>query len=152
MDNTDFAILEILRKNARESASVIGEKVNMSVSAVGERIRKLEASGVIKHYTVVLDEKKMGRDVWAYVLVSIERPKYNEGFCDFVQKQGEIVSCNYMAGNYDYLLVVNTDSTAGLERVIREIKGVPGTTRTMTTVVLSNIKNGYTAEIKQQNN
>ena len=60
MDKIDVKIIECLKKNARENASVIGSQVNMSVSAVIERIKKLEANGIIKQYTVVLDRKKLG--------------------------------------------------------------------------------------------
>ena len=48
MDKIDVKIIECLKKNARENASVIGSQVNMSVSAVIERIKKLEANGIIK--------------------------------------------------------------------------------------------------------
>ena len=58
MDNTDVLILNALSENARVSASVLSEKVNLSVSAVIERIKKLENSGVIRQYTTVLDEQK----------------------------------------------------------------------------------------------
>ena len=54
MDKIDIKIIECLKKNARENASVIGSQVNMSVSAVIERIKKLEANGIIRQYTVVL--------------------------------------------------------------------------------------------------
>ena len=50
MDRIDIRILNCLKKNSRENASVIGEKVNMSVSAVIERIRKLENAGIIRQW------------------------------------------------------------------------------------------------------
>ncbi len=53
MDEIDVKILKCLRNNARENASVISDKVNMSVSAVIERIRRMEAAGVIRQYTVL---------------------------------------------------------------------------------------------------
>ena len=58
MDKIYLKTIDCLRENARENASVIGAKVNMSVSAVIERIKKLESSGVIKKYTAILDAKK----------------------------------------------------------------------------------------------
>ena len=54
MDAIDAKIVECLKANARENASVIGGKVNMSVSAIIERIKKLEAAGIIKQYTLCL--------------------------------------------------------------------------------------------------
>ena len=61
MDEIDVKILKCLRNNARENASVISDKVNMSVSAVIERIRKLENSGLIEKHTTVLNSAKAAR-------------------------------------------------------------------------------------------
>ena len=79
MDSIDVKILGCLKENARQNASAIGEYVNMSVSAVIERIKKLENSGVIQQYTLLLDTKKIGKDISAFISVSLEHPKYNEG-------------------------------------------------------------------------
>ncbi|MBR5738798.1 MAG: winged helix-turn-helix transcriptional regulator, partial [Lachnospiraceae bacterium] len=65
MDQTDLKIINALSDNARVSASELSEKVNLSVSAVIERIRKLENAGVIKKYTTILDVQKLGLDVTA---------------------------------------------------------------------------------------
>lgn len=61
MDSIDVKILGCLKENARQNASAIGEYVNMSVSAVIERIKKLENSGVIQQYTLLLDTKRSAR-------------------------------------------------------------------------------------------
>ena len=58
MDAIDYKILKILQKNARETASNISKEIHLSVSAVIERIRKMEETGVIKEYTIIVDEKK----------------------------------------------------------------------------------------------
>ena len=71
MDKIDIKIIECLKKNARENASVIGSQVNMSVSAVIERINKLEANGIIRQYTGVLDSNKLGIDITSFISVSI---------------------------------------------------------------------------------
>lgn len=147
MDNTDRKILKCLRENSRENASVIGEKINMSVSAVIERIKKLENTGVIKQYTVVLDNKLIGKDVAAYISVAIEHPKFYDGFTAYVASCGEIISCNYVAGDYDFFLTVNTDSTASLEKLINDIKRVGGVSRTKTLIVLSTLKNHYSPSV-----
>ena len=61
MDEIDVKILRCLKNNARENASVISEKVSMSVSAVIERIRKLENSGMIRQHTTIIDQAKAGK-------------------------------------------------------------------------------------------
>ena len=62
MDAIDYKILKILQKNARETASNISKEIHLSVSAVIERIRKMEETGVIKEYTIIIDEKKTGNE------------------------------------------------------------------------------------------
>ena len=146
MDQTDINIINALSENARMSASVLSERVNLSVSAVIERIKKLESTGIIKKYTTVLDEQKLGLDVTAFICVLMDHPKYNEGLMAYADKKGAVVECNYVAGDYDYLLKVRTDSTHSLERLLDEIKGLPGVGRTKTMLVLSASKQVQTPE------
>ena len=74
MDNIDIKILNLLKQNARMSASEIGEKINLSVSAVLERIKKLEKSGIIKQYTLILDPKLINKDVSAFISIGLDHP------------------------------------------------------------------------------
>lgn len=141
MDIIDIKILEFLRGNSRINASLIGEQVNMSVSAVIERIRKLEASGIIKQYTTILNAKLLGKDTTAFISVRLEHPKYNESFMESVKKQPEIIECYYLTGDFDYILKVITASTETLARVLNEIKSIKGVSLTKTVVVLSTVKN-----------
>ncbi len=150
MDNTDIKIINALSDNARISASDLSNKVNLSVSAVIERIRKLESTGAIRQYTTILNEKQFGLDVTAFVCVLMDHPKYNEGFMSFADGQDAIIECNYIAGDYDYLVKIRTDSSSALERLLNEIKSVPGVGRTKTMLVLSNSKQVYSPKIKKQ--
>jgi Lrp/AsnC family transcriptional regulator, leucine-responsive regulatory protein len=140
LDNIDLGILHCLKENARQKASEISEKTHLSVSAVIERIRKLERQGVIKHYTVVLDPKKLGYDIMAYVEISLENPNYYDDFISMVMKNDCILSCSYITGDFDFLLKVMTESSESLEKIHREIKTVKGVMSTKTYFVLSNIK------------
>ena len=148
MDKIDIKIIECLKKNARENASVIGSQVNMSVSAVIERIKKLEANGIIRQYTVVLDSKKLGMDITAFISVSMEHPKYNNNFNEFVNTHKQITECHYITGDFDFLLKVNTESTGGLEALLNEIKSAGGVSLTKTLVVLSTVKEDYSVNLE----
>lgn len=141
MDNIDIKILSCLKKNARLNASVIGERVNMSVSAVIERIKKLEAAGIIKQYTVVLDSKLIGKDISAFISVSLEHPKYNEGFIENVKNNPQITECHYITGDFDFMLKVMTDTTETLTNTLNFIKSIKGVSLTRTLIVLSIAKN-----------
>ena len=133
MDNTDVRILECLRKNARINASDIADKVNLSASTVSDRIRKLETSGIIRGYTVVLDPQKLNKDIMALITVAIEDPKFNEGFENAV--------------SFDYLLKVITDNTKSLESVLNYIKGIAGVGKTVTNIVLNVCKNEHSISV-----
>jgi len=144
MDNTDVKILSCLKDNSRLNASSIGERINMSVSAVIERIKKMEQAGIIKQYTVVLDTHQIGKFTCAFISVSLEHPKFNEAFSQKIKRHQQIIECHYITGDFDFLLKIITNSTQSLEEVLNDIKSIPGVSLTKTLVVLSTIKNEYT--------
>ena len=143
MDILDYKILECLKHNARQKASAIGEKINLSVSAVIERIRKLENSGIISGYTVEVDMKKLGQDVTAFMEIGLEHPKYYDSFTKAVQDNPNIISCYYLTGDFDFLLKIVTDSSDSLEQIHRQLKSLDGVQSTRTHFALKNIKNEY---------
>lgn len=143
MDATDLEILKCLRDNSRINASVIGERVDMSVSAVIERMKKLDNSGVVRKYTLVLDPKLVGLDVLAYVSVSLEHPKFNGNFEKAVNNNSHVIECHYITGDFDFLLKIMTESIDALTCTLNDIKGIPGVSLTRTLIVLSTSKSDY---------
>lgn len=140
MDTIDKKILHILHKNARITASEISNKINLSVSAVGDRLKKLEASGIIENYTTILNPIMLEKSLTAIIMVALERPKYADIFQKFVQSESDILDCYYLAGDYDYALKIVTENTASLEVLIGKIKALEGLLKTKTTIVLSTVK------------
>ena len=69
----DFAILDELKKNGRQSASEISKKVSLSIPAVAERIRKLEKAEIIQQYTIKINRDKIGKRLLSFIFVNIER-------------------------------------------------------------------------------
>lgn len=129
------------------NSSDIAERVSLSVSAVIERIKKLENSGMIKKYTVILDNAQLGKDVSAMMFVNMENPRFNAGFESMVKAHTHITECHYLAGDYDYLIKIVTINTATLERVLNDIKSIPGVSKTRTMIILSGIKQEYSTQI-----
>ena len=78
MDHIDTKILQCLTEDARMNASQISQQVNLSISAVIERMKKMEASCLIRGYTAVIDERLAGYDVQALISIRLEHPKYNQ--------------------------------------------------------------------------
>ena len=145
MDNIDYKILRILQENARETASNISKSIHLSVSAVIERIRKMEDTGVIKNYTIIVDDKLTGNHMTALMEVSLEHPRYYDSFTENLKEFDEIVSCYYQTGDFDFLMKISCSSPEALEAIHRKLMGFEGVSATRTHVVLKNVKNIYTA-------
>ena len=140
LDLTDIKIIKCLQGNSRESASAIGKKIKLSVSAVLGRIQRLESKGVIKRYTVSLDRNLIGKDVMAFISVRMEHPKYNSYLLNGVKDMSEIVECHYITGVDDYLLRVLVGSTVQLTELLDKLKGLQGVATIKTMVVLATEK------------
>jgi Lrp/AsnC family leucine-responsive transcriptional regulator len=140
MDKVDMKILKCLKKNARLTASSISEEINLSVSAVIERIRKLENSGLIKGYTIDIDQSLLGNTMVALMEVSLKHPDYYDAFVELVKDNNCIEACYYQTGEFDFVLRIVTDSTEGLDNVYKSVKGFEGVGNTETHIVLKTIK------------
>lgn len=147
MDNIDIKILKLLENNARMTASEISCIVNLSIPACSERMKKLEASGVIKQYTTIIDNRYLKKTLTAMMFVSLERPRFTDKFVEAVKSEGDVLECHYLAGDFDYLLKIVTENTDTLERLLNRIKSVQGVQKTRTTVVLSTVKNNYSVSL-----
>lgn len=141
MDDVDRNILKYLRENARISATDLSKKVNLSVAAVAERIRKMETGGIIGQYTLLLNQHMLGNDVSALMEVSLEHPKYYEDFTRQIGRLEEVEACYYVTGDYDFMLKINTRSSVTLEKIHRTIKSIKGVSGTKTFFVLKEVKN-----------
>ncbi len=144
MDILDLKILNCLKSNSRMNATTIGKRVNLSTSSVIERIHKMEAQNIIEKYTVLVDYKHIGKDITAFMSVNLEHPRDNDIFRERILELNDVAECHYLAGDFDYVLKVITESSQTLEKTLNAIKGIPGVFRTRTLVVLSTIKNETT--------
>lgn len=141
MDDIDKRMLRRLQQNARATLTELGEEVMLSLPAISERLKKLEASGVIRQYTAILDPVKFNKQLTAIVFLCLDNPSHCDAFADYVAGEREIQECFYITGEFDYSLKVVTETTATLEKLLTRIKSVPGVIKTQTIVVLSTIVN-----------
>lgn len=143
MDTLDIKILNILRKNSRISFYDIGKEINISTSAVEERVRKLEYTGVIDSYSAIINKKAFEKNLTALVFISLESPKYIDGIIEFVAEENDILESHCITGNYDLMLKIVTSNPSTLELLINKIKSQNGIIKSLTSIVLSTIKNEY---------
>ena len=143
LDTIDVRILEVLQDNARVSISELSKQVNLSLSAVSERLKKLENSNIIEQYTTVLNPSAMEKDLSAIMMISMEDPSDTAEFTRLVQEQNEILECHYITGTYDYVLKITTKNMATLEALMNKIKSIKSIKHTETNVIFSTIKNKH---------
>lgn len=132
MDATDSKILKILSKNAAATASEIGEAVNLSIPAVNKRILKLRESGTIRSYTILTDEKKVGKPILAFILLAV---RYGEGveiLQKYAQDDPDILECYAVTGDYDYLIKICAENIEELEEKLLYLKKQKGVIKSHT--------------------
>ena len=135
---TDRAIIEILQREGRSTYADIGSRVGVSATAAHERIKKLEARGVITGYQAAIDPALVGAGVTAFIFVSqAAGPRGTlEGlFADMPWVQ----ECHHVAGEETLLLTVRAQSMPALEHLVWEIRALDSVERTRTVVVLATV-------------
>jgi Lrp/AsnC family transcriptional regulator, leucine-responsive regulatory protein len=140
MDNIDVRLVSLLQGSGRVSQNELAHAVGLSAPAVAERIRKLEDRGVIRQYTALIDPRRLGLDVTAFISVVINGSKYYPVFGQRVAERAEILECHSVTGQGSHLLKIRTESTSSLERLLADIQSWPGVHSTTTSVVLSTMK------------
>ena len=141
LDQVDRDILNILQVEGRSSASYIAEDIGMSIPAVTDRIKKLQESGVIMGFTALLNHRKVGLDVSAFITVISESSSHYNDVVRQANKTPEIIQCFTTTGNGSHVLLAVTENSTSLEKLLRTIQGWPGVMRTETQMILSSYKN-----------
>ena len=137
LDQIDLHILALLQENCKLPLAKIGEKVGLSAPSVIERIKKLEDHEVITGYRAILNARRLGKDVTAFIGVSIGHPKLIGEFERDVVRLDDVLECHHVTGQHTLLLKVKTQDTSSLEELISNIRSIDGVDRTETMVVLS---------------
>ena len=141
IDDIDRAILMLLQENARVSNAEIARRVEMVPSAVFERIRKLEARGLIRGYETRLSPKDLGLGLVAFIYVRGEERVGSMETGELLARIPEVQEVHHIAGEDCYLLKVRAADTDALGRLLREKIGALDQVRsTRTTIVLTTIK------------
>lgn len=149
LDYIDLKILSILQTNGRTRLADIAEEVELSAPAVMERVKKLEVGKVIKGYQAVVDGKKVGKDITAFIGVSIGNQRDMDKFAKQMLQHHDVLECHHVTGDESFILKVKSANTASLETLLGEIRSVEGVTRTVTKVVLSTAKESQALDLDQ---
>ena len=141
LDDTDLQILEHLQTNARETQIEISRAVGLAPSAVLERIRKLEARGILKGYAAQIDPKALGLGLLAFVAVRSDEACAENRIAQSLAELEEVLEVHHVAGDDCYLIKVRARDAEHLGHLLRtRFSKVPGVRSTRTTIVLETVK------------
>ena len=149
IDETDLILLNILQMQGRTKRNELAEKVNLSIPSVSERLRKLEEDGVIRGFNAVLDARKVGLEVMAFIFLTTESSKSYPKVIEHAQKEEEVLECHAITGEGSHLLKVRTQNTSALESLLSRIQSWPGVLSTRTSLVLSSPKETTVLPLRQ---
>jgi Lrp/AsnC family transcriptional regulator, leucine-responsive regulatory protein len=145
MDPIDAQLLNLLQEDCSRSLAELGKRINLSISAVNERLKKLRARGDIRAYVALINPATVGYTMCAFVQVLVEGKANERAFVASVLKMPEIQECHHVSGEFPYLLKVWAHDLSHLERLLdQEIKTKNGVVRTQASVVLSSPKDQVT--------
>ena len=129
-DATDRRILEVIQEEARISNSELADRIGLSPSPCWRRVRTLEDNGVIERYVTLVNAKAVGLPITVFATVALEKQVESalESFERAVMERPEVMECNLMTGEFDYLLRVVVPDLAAYERFLMDhltrIKGI----------------------------
>ncbi|WP_294203705.1 Lrp/AsnC family transcriptional regulator [Chryseobacterium sp. sg2396] len=107
-DETDQKLLLFLQEDSKQTTKELSHKLGLSVTAVYERIRKMENTGVISKYVALLDRKKINRNfiVLCHIKLAQHKKEYVLQFEREVMNLQEVTECFHVSGDYDYILKI----------------------------------------------
>ncbi len=108
LDATDHILLNIMQLDTKQTNKAISLKLNLSVTAVYERIKKLERNGIISKYVALIDRKKVNRNfvVLCHIKLIQHSKDFLTSFENAVVKLDEVLECFHVSGDYDYILKI----------------------------------------------
>lgn len=122
LDEIDRKIIAAVQDNGRITTNEIAERVGLSPSPCARRLRMLEEAGIIKGYTAIIDQKKVGLPISAFASIKLERQREDDldRFAAAVSRWPEVVDCYLMTGQRDYLMRIVVQDLEAYERFLKD--------------------------------
>jgi DNA-binding Lrp family transcriptional regulator len=146
IDKLDLKIINTLNKNARESFREISRKLNVSLTTIANRIKKLEAEGIIKGYIPLIDLDKLGYDLLVIIGIRISHGKLME-VEKRISKNPHVYEIYDTTGDWDSIIIARFKSREELNTFIKRVLAVEHVERTMTYLVLNVVKDEKRASL-----
>ena len=143
VDDIDLKILDVLQADGRITTSDLAERLGLSPTATGERLRRLTREGVIAGYRARLDPARLGLGLLVFVEVSLDKTTADvfDSFARAVRLTPEILECHMVAGGFDYLVKARVADMAAYRRLLGDVLvALPGVKETRTYAVMEEVK------------
>ena len=143
LDFTDKNLLNLLQQDAKQTTKALSLKLNLSVTAVYERIKKLEKEGIIQHYVALLNSNKIDRRfvVFCHLKLIQHTKEFISKFESQVIRLPEVLECHHVSGDYDYILkILVKDMEAYREFLITKLTSLEHIASTHSTFMISEVK------------
>ena len=142
LDDIDLKIIKELHENAKQTYRELSDKLGLAIGTIYNRIRKLEENGVIRNYTINIDYSKLGYDLTAIIMMQVEGPyiiKIEKQLAEFE----EVMSVYDITGEFDIAVIAKFMDREHLNKFIKGILTMPHIKRTVTSIVLSIVKENF---------
>ena len=108
LDETDKKILRLLQEDAHLTLKDIAKQINLSLTPVHDRVKRLQQEGIIEKYVTILNKKKLGQNLTVYCQVTLIKQTHDtsEGFNQSILNLPEVIECNFVSGSFDYMLKI----------------------------------------------
>lgn len=143
LDDLDKRLLGYLQEDCKKTTKEYANKLGLSTTAVYERIKRLEKTGLIKNYVALIDKRKANKDftVLCHVKLSQHIKEYVLQFEREVQKLEEVSECFHVSGDYDYILKIHvTDMPAYRDFMVTKLTALNNIGSTQSSFVISEVK------------
>jgi len=137
LSETDARLLAILQSDGRRSYAELGGELGMAGPSAHERVKKLEARGVIQGYRTAVDPAAVGLNVLAFTWVTQAPGTIADDLTPQFASIPEIEECHYIAGEADYILKIRARDMEHLGQIVRHVQTTTHVFSTETDVVFS---------------
>jgi Lrp/AsnC family leucine-responsive transcriptional regulator len=144
LDDTDRKLLLFLQEDCKQTTKELAGKLGLSVTAVYERIKKLENAGVISKYVALLDRKKVNREfiVLCHVKLTQHKKEFVLQFEKEVMNLQEVTECFHVSGDYDYILKIGVQDIADYRNfMLTKLTTLQHIASTHSSFMISEVKN-----------
>lgn len=150
MDAIDKKLLQLLQHDTKKTTKELSLKLNLSVTAVYERIKKLEREGIIAKYVVLLDKEKVGKNfvVFCHLKLIQHAKEFLTKFESEVVQLKEVLECHHVSGDYDYILKIAVKNMEEYrEFLVTKLTTLEHIGSTHSTFMISEVKNTTVLEL-----